>query len=147
MAVVGLSVTAIPECLPALLTITLAIGVQTMARRHAIVRRLPAIETLGAVSVICSDKTGTLSRNEMMDASVLNHPYLFKVEGSGYEPKGALKLDDAALRQAVLSCDIFARTSHEQKLRLVVALQPHDFTVAMTGDGVNDPPALKRADA
>ncbi|MFC1503307.1 cation-transporting P-type ATPase [Pseudomonadota bacterium] len=100
MAVVGLSVAAIPEGLPAVLTITLAIGVQAMARRNAIVRRLPAIETLGSVSVICTDKTGTLTRNEMMVASVLSHRYRFTLEGSGYESKGALKLDDAHVSPA-----------------------------------------------
>lgn len=97
MAVVGLSVAAIPEGLPAVLTITLAVGVQAMARRNAIVRRLPAIETLGSVSVICTDKTGTLTRNEMMVASVVTQAHAFSLEGVGYEPTGAVKLNDAAV--------------------------------------------------
>jgi len=97
MAVVGLSVAAIPEGLPAVLTITLAVGVQAMARRNAIVRRLPAIETLGSVSVICTDKTGTLTRNEMMVASLVTRSHMFALEGTGYEPRGAIKLEDAVV--------------------------------------------------
>jgi magnesium-transporting ATPase (P-type) len=97
MAVVGLSVAAIPEGLPAVLTITLAVGVQAMARRNAIVRRLPAIETLGAVSVICTDKTGTLTRNEMMVASLVTHAHIFSFEGMGYEPTGVIKLNDTVV--------------------------------------------------
>jgi magnesium-transporting ATPase (P-type) len=97
MAVVGLSVAAIPEGLPAVLTITLAVGVQAMARRNAIVRRLPAIETLGSVSVICTDKTGTLTRNEMMVVSIVTGAHVFSLEGAGYEPRGVIKLDDAVV--------------------------------------------------
>jgi magnesium-transporting ATPase (P-type) len=93
VAVVALTVSAIPEGLPAILTVTLAIGVQGMARRSAVVRRMPAIETLGSVSVICSDKTGTLTRNEMMVAAVALASRRFTVHGDGYATDGAVCLD------------------------------------------------------
>lgn len=90
IVVVGLSVASIPEGLPAVLTVAMAIGVQAMARRHAIVRRLPVIEALGSVSVICTDKTGTLTRNEMMVAAVAVEASIFTVDGEGYRPVGSI---------------------------------------------------------
>jgi magnesium-transporting ATPase (P-type) len=94
MAVVGMAVAAIPEGLPAVMTITLAVGVQRMAARHAIVRRLPAVETLGSVSVICTDKTGTLTQNEMTVRKVATAEHIYDVEGVGYAPKGDIGASD-----------------------------------------------------
>jgi magnesium-transporting ATPase (P-type) len=88
IAIVALSVGLIPEGLPAVITITLAIGVRRMAARKAVIRRLPAVETLGATSVICSDKTGTLTRNEMTARRIVVHNTEIITRGSGYSPEG-----------------------------------------------------------
>lgn len=90
IAVVALAVGIVPEGLPAAISITLAIGVGRMAARNAVIRRLPAVETLGATSVICTDKTGTLTRNEMTARHVFVHQHEFLVSGSGYAPEGDL---------------------------------------------------------
>ncbi|GHE19665.1 HAD-IC family P-type ATPase [Halomonas urumqiensis] len=95
MAAVGLAVAAIPEGLPAIVTIGLAMGVQAMARRNAIIRRLPAVETLGAISTIFSDKTGTLTRNEMTAQVIWLPEGPIAIDGVGYEPQG----DFHALRE------------------------------------------------
>jgi magnesium-transporting ATPase (P-type) len=132
MTVVGLAVAAIPEGLPAVLTITLAVGVQAMARRNVIVRRLPAIETLGSVSVICTDKTGTLTRNEMMAVSIATADKVYSVTGDGYAPEGSIILDGehvAASGHALLT-----EIARAAALCNDAALHPHQDSWRVEGD-------------
>jgi len=95
MMVVALAASAIPEGLPAIMTITLALGVRRMAARNAIIRHLPAVEALGSVTVICSDKTGTLTRNEMTVQRLVTGAGVFEVSGVGYEPEGSFLYESA----------------------------------------------------
>lgn len=97
MTSISLAVSAVPEGLPAVLAITLALGVQKMARRNAIIRRLSSVETLGSATVICTDKTGTLTKNEMTVVRIFVNGEFVKVTGSGYEPKGEFLSEGGAL--------------------------------------------------
>jgi len=120
-ALVGitLAVAAIPEGLPAIITIALALGVRNMAKRHAVVRHLPAVETLGSTSVICSDKTGTLTRGEMTIRLVWAEGQEFSVSGVGYEPIGELSPADSQgkirdLLSAAVLCNDSGLSQNEQ---------------------------------
>ncbi|CAM3907679.1 cation-transporting P-type ATPase [Alkalicoccus chagannorensis] len=133
LSVIGLAVAAIPEGLPAIISIILALGVQNMADRKAIVRSLPSVETLGAVSVICSDKTGTLTKNEMTVTSILTEEHSFDVSGTGYEPDGRIKLDGE-------EADPETRTDLKELLSAMISCNEAELTKTEDGWQMNGEP-------
>ncbi len=119
---VSLAVAVVPEALPAVVTISLAIGVKRMVKRHALIRHLPAVETLGSTSIICSDKTGTLTKDEMTARKIYTNGELLDVTGAGYEPKGDFLLNNQP------------KTSNTLKQLLLAGILASDARIEQEGD-------------
>jgi Ca2+-transporting ATPase len=116
---IALAVAVVPEALPAVVTISLAIGVRRMVKRHALVRRLPIVETLGSTSVICSDKTGTLTKNEMTVRYVSADHRVLELSGSGYEPRGELRDGGNVLEPPPVVRNLFRAATLASDARLI----------------------------
>jgi Ca2+-transporting ATPase len=128
---IALAVAAVPEALPAVVTISLAIGVQRMVKRNALVRRLPAVETLGSTSVICSDKTGTLTRDEMTARRLLTHERCVAISGSGYTPEGELRVDGSVVEPSELERELLRAAALVSDAHLV---EEEDGSWELKGD-------------
>jgi P-type Ca2+ transporter type 2C len=131
---VALAVAAIPEALPAIVTVGLSLGVRRMAAAHAIVRKLPAVETLGAATVICSDKTGTLTRNEMTVRAIATANALIEVDGSGYIPEGGFSIEGRSIDTASTHGDALERTLRAAALANDATLTNRDGRWFVQGD-------------
>lgn len=145
MSAVALAVASIPEGLPAAVTITLAIGVSRMAKKRAIIRKLPAVETLGSTTVICSDKTGTLTQNQMTVQEIYAGGRIFEVSGSGYDGEGEVKAGEGGGgdgRAALIKTLVAGRLCNDSRLvkdedgRLVVRGDPTEAALLVSASKV-----------
>jgi Ca2+-transporting ATPase len=134
---VSLAIAAVPEGLPAIVTISLALGMREMIKRHALIRRLSSVETLGSASTICSDKTGTLTQNEMTATRLWADGEFVSITGSGYEPYGEFKVNETPINlidyQAILTTLWVAALNNDSDLEVAGSTNGKD-AYRMVGD-------------